>query len=119
MKTRHVISWIARTLGIVFVIFISLFALDVFGAGYGFWESILAFLIHLVPTFLVLIALLVAWRWPKVGALLYAGLALFYIVVMRRDLDWQILLLIPGPLLITGVLFGISGFLPGGTTGES
>ncbi len=118
MKTRYVISWIARTLGIVFPAFVSLLALDVFGAGYGFWESILAFLIHLVPTFLLLIALLVAWRWPKLGALLYTALALLYIVMMRRDLDWMIMLLIPGPLLITGVLFGISGFLPRGTTGE-
>jgi hypothetical protein len=93
-------------------VFLSLFALDVFGEGYGFWEAILALLIHLVPTYLVVIALLVAWRWPRVGAVLFIGLGLFYIVMMRRDLEWQTLLLIPGPLFLTGVLFGIAGLLP-------
>jgi hypothetical protein len=119
MKTKQVIAWIARTLGIAFAAFISLFALDVFGVGYGFWESILAFLIHLVPTYLVVIALLVAWRWPRVGALLFIGLGVFYIVMMRRDLEWQIFLLIPGPLFLIGILFGITGFLPGNASDQS
>ena len=112
MVTGRVITWIARTLGIAFAVFISLFALDVFGAGYGFWEALVGFLIHLVPTYLVVIALVVAWRWPRIGALLFIGLGLFYILMMRLDLEWQALLLIPGPLFVIGILFGISGFLP-------
>ena len=32
-------------------------ALDVFSEGYGFGETVLALLIHLVPTYLVVIAL--------------------------------------------------------------
>lgn len=112
MKTKQVLNSIARTLGIAFAAFISLFALDVFGEGVGFWQALLGLLIHLVPTYLVVIALLVAWRWPRAGALLFFGLGLFYIFIARRDLEWQSLLLIPGPLFLIGVLFGLAGFLP-------
>jgi len=39
--------------------------------GYGFWETILALLIHLVPTGLVLVALAIAWRWDWAGTILF------------------------------------------------
>jgi hypothetical protein len=34
---RRMLFWTPRLLSILFAIFISLFALDVFGEGYGFW----------------------------------------------------------------------------------
>jgi hypothetical protein len=81
-----VLFLIPRVLCIVFAVFLSLFALDVFSEGYGFGETILALLIHLVPTSLVVIALVVAWRWAGAGAILFIALALVYLV-MSRGLD--------------------------------
>jgi hypothetical protein len=103
--TRRILFWLPRGLCLAFALFISLFALDVFGEGYGFWGTVWAFLMHMIPTALVLIALVVAWRWEWVGAVLFAGLAVFYCVVFRRNLDWIIFLLIPGPLLLVALLF--------------
>ena len=60
--------------------FLSLFALDVFSEGYGFWETILALLIHLIPVYIVVIVLVIAWRREWVGAVLFNALALFYLV---------------------------------------
>jgi hypothetical protein len=46
----------------VFAVFISMFELDVFGAGYGFLNTIIALLMHLIPTVIILIVLAVSWR---------------------------------------------------------
>ena len=39
---KRTLFWAPRILCILFAVFVSLFALDVFGEGYGFWETILA-----------------------------------------------------------------------------
>ena len=72
-SVKRVVFWLPRILCLLFAVFISLFALDVFGEGYGFWETIVAFLIHLIPTGLILIALAIAWRWEWIGAILFAA----------------------------------------------
>jgi hypothetical protein len=101
-STKRVLFWTPRVLCILFAMFVSVFALDVFGEGYGFGETILALLIHLVPTYIVVVALVIAWRWEWVGAILFIALALFYLVWSGR-LDWS--LVISGPLFLVGVLF--------------
>ena len=99
---KRVLFWTPRVLCILFAMFLSLFALDVFSEGYGFWQTILALLIHLVPVYIVVIALVIAWRWEWVGAILFIALALFYQV-----LTWGRFFgcAISGPLVLLGVLF--------------
>jgi hypothetical protein len=100
MITKRVLFWTPRVLCILFAVFISMFALDVFSEGYGFGETILALLIHLVPTFLVVIALVIAWRWEMIGAIAFIALALFYLMSGGGE-SW----VISGPLFLVGVLF--------------
>ena len=97
---KRVLFWLPRVLCILFAIFLSMFALDVFSEGYGFGETILALLIHLIPTILIVIALVIAWRWEGVGAILFIALALFYLVTSRGE-SW----IISGPLFLIGALF--------------
>ena len=107
MKTgmKRALFWTPRVLCILFALFLSLFALDVFSEGYGFWESILALLIHLVPVYIVVIVLVIAWRWEWVGAVLFTALAVFYLVSSWGRLHWSAYLAISGPLVLLGVLF--------------
>ncbi len=60
MKNK-ILYWTPRVLGILFAVFISIFALDVFGE-YGFPEVLVALFMHLIPTFLVVGVLLIAWK---------------------------------------------------------
>ena len=99
-STKRVLFWSPRVLCILFAMFLSLFALDVFSEGYGFGETILALLIHLVPTYIVVISLVIAWRWEWVGAILFIALALFYLVSSGGE-SW----VISGPLFLVGALF--------------
>ena len=102
---RRILFWVPRILCILFIIFLSLFSLDVFGEGYGFWESILAFLIHNIPVFIAIIVLVIAWRWEWVGAVLFTAAAVFYIVMFWDDGDWIAYLMISGPLFLISILF--------------
>lgn len=95
-------------MGILFAAFISIFALDVFGEGYGFWGTIVALLMHMVPTFLITGALLAGWRWEWPGAVLFIGLGIFYIVMSRGRMDIAACLPIPGPAFLVGALFLIN-----------
>ena len=106
--TKRVLFWSPRILCILFAVFVSLFALDVFSEGYGFWETLLALVMHLVPTYVVCIALVIAWRWEWVGAILFTGLGVFYVVWTWGQFPWVTYLLMSGPLLLVGVLFGVN-----------
>ncbi len=102
--SRRLLFWTPRVICIGFAIFLSLFALDVFNEHYGFWKTALALLIHLVPVYIVLAVLAIAWRWEWVGAAGFAGLALWYANgTWSRHPDW--VLTIAGPLVIIAVLF--------------
>jgi hypothetical protein len=102
---KRVLFWAPRVLCVLFGLFLSLFALDVFGEGAGFWEALLGLLIHLVPVYVVAILLAVAWRWEWVGAVAFTGLALFYLFQVWGREHWSAYVVISGPLMLLGVLF--------------
>ena len=105
VSTKRVLFWTPRIRCILFAIFLSVFALDVFSEGYGFWQTVGSLLIHLVPAFIVVIALLIGWRWEWVGAALFGSLAVFYVVWMWGRFPLVTYLSISGPLALVGVLF--------------
>jgi hypothetical protein len=97
-----ILLWTPRILGILFALFLSMFALDVFGQGYSFWETALALFMHLIPVFVLLIGLALAWRWPWVGAVGFLGFSLWYLSVAWGQL---VSLIIVGTPLLIGILF--------------
>jgi hypothetical protein len=102
---KQVLFWTPRVLCILFAMFLSLFALDVFSEDAGVWEKVLGLLIHLVPVYVVVILLVVAWRWEWVGAVAFTGLALFYLLQVWGREHWSAYLAISGPLALIGILF--------------
>jgi len=105
MNMKRVLFWTPRVLCILFAIFLSVFALDVFSEGYGLWKTIGALLLHLIPTFIVVIVLVIAWRWEWVGAILFSALALFYLATTWGRYHWSAYVSISGPLFLIGILF--------------
>ena len=108
-RTKHILFWLSRILCILFAIFLSLFAFDIFNEGYGVRETVLALLIHLIPVFIVVAVLVLAWRRVSNGTLLFPVLALAYPVLSQGRQDWSAYLVISGPLVLQGVLFILNG----------
>jgi len=100
--------WAPRILGILFALFLSVFAFDVFAEGYGVLGTVVAFVMHLVPTFVVLLVLAIAWRRERLGALLFCCLAVFYVVITRGRFVLAAYLVVSGSLLVDALLFLLS-----------
>jgi hypothetical protein len=102
---RKLLFWTPRVLTIAFILFLGLFALDVFGEGYGFWGTLVALLMHLIPNFILLAVLIIAWRREWVGGVLFLGLGVFYLVMTWGRFHWSAYAGISGPLFLVGILF--------------
>jgi hypothetical protein len=88
------------------VLFISLFALDVFDEELGFWGMLLALFMHLLPSILLAAALIIAWKREWVGAALFVGWAIWYVAFFGdRDFPWTTYAIIAGIPTVIGLLF--------------
>lgn len=105
---KGLLYWAPRILCILFGVFLSLFSLDVFEAGRGVGETLLGLIIHLAPVFLIYLILVVSWRREWVGALLFAALAVFYVVATRGREHWGAYASISGSLAVISALFFVN-----------
>lgn len=121
MKTSiKVFHWLPRIICLLAILFVSLFAADAFAPELTIWQQLGAFIMHLIPSFILLGFLIVAWKWEYVGGLIFLiiGVALSPIVFMHNynmnQSVWMslgIILAITFPFIIVGVLFMVSHFL--------
>jgi hypothetical protein len=121
-KPAHqLLYWAPRALCIVFALFISIFALDVLVEGRDFWGTALALLMHLIPTFLLLIVLVVSWRREWIAGILFPLLGVLYVVwAWNKPFGvWSTFAVITGPLVLTGALFLLNWHYRGELRGKS
>ena len=113
MKSSNKVAvWAPRVLGIATALFLSVFALDAYGEGRGFWSALVPFFIHLLPACLLLVIVALAWRRAWIGSVLFLALAAMYSVWVagaRQHLDW--VLVIAGPLAVVGALYLVAWFM--------
>jgi prolipoprotein diacylglyceryltransferase len=112
-----VFQWIPRILCILAILFVSLFALDSFSPERTFWQNTVAFLMHLIPSFVLLAILITAWKWEKTGGiiLIIFGLLFCILIFMTNYNRTQsvvtslfITLILCIPFVVAGILFIIS-----------
>lgn len=97
--------WTPRILALFFAAFLALFSLDVLGTGLGFWKTAAVLALHLVPAALVLVVLAIAWRWEPVGAGIYLGFAVAYLLMALGRVHWSAIVVISGSLTVLGLAF--------------
>lgn len=108
MRSKY-LYWAPRILAILFIAFLSIFALDVFSKGYSSLELLVALFIHLIPSFVLLAILLIAWKWEKAGGIIFIILALGFTVFFNTyQQGLLVFLAISGPPFLIGALFWIS-----------
>ena len=112
--------WLPRILCILAILFISMFALDSFGHGMSLWQQLSAFFMHLVPSFVLILFLIVAWRWEFIGGVIFVitGLGFMpFIYMMNYQMNhsaWMsvgVIMMINFPFILVGILFILSHFL--------
>ena len=121
MKTSlKIIHWAPRILCILAILFVSMFALDSFDPRFTAWQQIQAFLIHLIPTYILILFLVVSWKWELIGGLMLIILALGFTPFIYTHnyqmnhsawISLSVVLMINFPFILTGGLFVLSHFL--------
>jgi len=97
-----------------------MFALDSFDPKYTLWQQLGEFFMHLIPTYILILFLVVAWKWELVGGLILMAFALglcpfiyFHNYQMNHSV-WEslsVILIINVPFILTGALFVYSYYL--------
>jgi hypothetical protein len=108
-------SWLhytPRLLAIAFILFVSIVVCKV-ATGGDVWSRTGHILVSLIPSFALLIVLLLAWRFEIVGAVFFTLFGVAYLI-MARNYSPGVSLVIAGPPLVAGILFGVSWWLRGG-----
>lgn len=116
-SSMRILYWTPRILGILAILFLSMFALDAFNPALTIWQQIGGFLIHMIPSFVLLGILAVAWKWELIGGLIFTliGLAFSPVVYLLNynrlhsvKESLFVLLIITVPFILTGLLFILS-----------
>lgn len=110
-QLNKILFWLPRALSILFIVFISIFALDVFGQGYSFLETIIALFMHLLPSIILGAALAIAWKFELVGGIIFLFLGIGYTISTIGKAHWSVYLFIPLPLFVIGILFLTNKFI--------
>lgn len=109
-RVAHLLYRTPRAAAVLIITFITLFSLDVFTGEYGFWESMLAFIIHSLPSIVMAILLVLGWRREWLAALVFllAGLFFMRFVISGSWFAIGNLLIFVLPLLMIALLFWLN-----------
>jgi prolipoprotein diacylglyceryltransferase len=92
--------------------------LDSFSPERTFWQNTTALLMHLIPSFVLLASLIIAWKWEKTGGIILTiiGLAfgIFIFVFNYKTRHTPVAISLVGaltlsfPFILAGILFILS-----------
>jgi hypothetical protein len=95
----------ATSLGVLYAVALLIFAADVFNHEQNIAQTFYDILLHLLPTAVVFIIVVVAYNRPLIGAIIYLVLGLMYIITGWASMHWTAHVLIAGPLLLLSALY--------------
>lgn len=110
-------QWTPRILCILAILMLSLLAFDSFSPERNFLQNTAAFLIHLIPSFVLLAVLILSWKHEKAGGIIFlilglaAGIYVFNLNAKRFESVWIGLrnaLIICLPFVVAAILFLVS-----------
>jgi len=116
MRNFH---WIPRILSILAILFVSLFAADSFDTNLTWWQQISGFVVHLVPSFILVLALIIAWNKELLGGIVFIFLGFIFTPIVFSmnykgnhsiGISLSVIAMVTFPFIIVGVLFLISHF---------
>ncbi|SDS34722.1 hypothetical protein SAMN04515667_1970 [Formosa sp. Hel1_31_208] len=118
MKASHkLIHWTPRIICILAILFVSIFALDAFNPEKTTWQQIGDFFIHLIPSYVLTILLIIAWKREFIGGIIFIVIGIGcspFIFIHNYNMNqsvWMsllIILMITVPFIIAGILFIVS-----------
>lgn len=104
MNARAGWIWLPRVLALLFLVFLSLFAFDVFGGSETRLQQAVGFVVHLTPVFVLAVSLVLTWRRPKLAGWLFIAIGVLFTVYFQT-LTMGTFAVVSLPPLVIGALF--------------
>lgn len=103
--TLKILYWFPRILAILSILVMLLFSFDSFGGDVPAGKQILGFLMHNIPVFVLIIILVIAWKYEVIGGALFIIAFIALGIFFKSFSGNPASLIIIAPLLIAGALF--------------
>ena len=113
-KTMKIVYWLPRIMSIIFILFLAMFSLDVFGNGYSLWETIVGLFMHNILSMILSVIVIISWKHELVGAIGFTLAGIAYIAMLgvsaiaNNQFEYYMIawaLQIAGPAFLVGALF--------------
>jgi hypothetical protein len=103
---KKFLYWLPRILSVLFICFLTLFSLDVFEIEAPWYQLIGGFLIHSIPSLVLIVVTIIAWKKPKIGGWLFMAVGLGLAILTKFNLMSMVIYVSP---IIVGILYLVSG----------
>ncbi|OGO35330.1 MAG: hypothetical protein A2W35_22135 [Chloroflexi bacterium RBG_16_57_11] len=105
-RLAKIIHWAPRLAAIMIIFFTSLFSLDVFEMEASPLQLLGGFIMHNIPSIIMIVLLVFAWKRPAVGFAAFIVVAALFTIFFVRDIyALPNLLLFVFPILLVAFLF--------------
>lgn len=110
MTKERIIYWLPKVLATIYLLFLGILALDIFIPNQTINYYLVALFIHLIPNFIISISLVIAWRWERLGGILFLLLGFIFTLFFNTYTAVFNFLLISAPAFLIGILFLLHSF---------
>ena len=102
--------WIPRVLTIIYIIFISMFSLDVFQSGKSIWIILGGFVVHNFPSIILLLIFILTWNRPLIIGIFYTVISIIFTFFFKTYHEIYVFLFISLPPFAAGASYLIIFF---------
>ena len=115
----RLLYWLPRIICIMGILFISMFSIDALNSELTIWQQILSLSMHLIPSFILILLLLLSWKRELIGGIIFMiiGLGFSPIIFIHNfkmnQSIWMslgVISVITIPFAIVGMLFIVSHY---------
>jgi hypothetical protein len=106
-----ILKWLARVLSMVAILFLLLFSFDAFGGDEPFGRQLTGFLIQNIPAFVLILSLVIAWKYEIAGGVLFLLAFAAMAVWFKSFAGNSASLIVISPFFIAGCAFIIHALL--------
>ena len=113
-KCQKSFYWFPRGAGIICAAFCFILAFGVFTEEDGTpLEKTIEFFMQLIPFLIMIVLLLISWKWELIGGICYIilGIAIIVYMIIFRPEIWYNSFFLSGPLFFVGLLFIMHNFI--------
>ncbi len=105
------IVWISRLSLIIYSLMITLFAFDVFDSNDPLLYQIGGFFMHILPSLLLLLILILTWKRPLPAGILFLLAGIVFTYIFHTYMNFVTFIIISLPLFLIGILYILSHFV--------